>query len=138
MSHFLQVTFYSEKADANLGSCVFMRISPFQIKVEGPELINMALSSGTEVKCSGVSYCLADTERINNREIRRPAASGVSLCSAISIEVTNHLGLEVIRSAMINSCSLHARQGQGVVILEAYEMQGDRQWEKRKKEEVPR
>lgn len=76
----------------------------------------MALSSGMEVKCSGVSYCLADTERISNREIRRPAASGVSLCSAISIGVTNHLDLEVVRSAIINSCSLHSRQGQGAYI----------------------
>lgn len=68
----------------------------------------MALSSGMEVKSSGVSsHYMADAERISNREIRRPAASGVSLCSAISIEVTNHLGLEVVRSAIINPRSLH-------------------------------
>lgn len=92
----------------------------------------MALSSGMEVKSSGVSYCLADTERISNREIRRPAASGVSLCSAISIEVTNHLGLEVVRSAIINSCSLHSR-GQGGCIVRHMRYREADKWKKKRK-----
>jgi hypothetical protein len=49
---------------------------------------------GYGVKSHAVSYCMADNERISSLKIRRPAASGVSLCSAISIEVTNHLGLK--------------------------------------------
>jgi hypothetical protein len=74
---------------------------------------------------------MADTERISNREIRRPAASGVSLCSAISIEVTNHLGLEVVRSAIIKSCSVHPRHGQGVVLGRDDDMEGRQQRKKK-------